>query len=78
MKVNIKEIFPDLLKIVSIVKENELFYIMIISLKNDIFKEITLDNMFNCITEQIIDKNDIKFTPVLKFLTIENDFLIIK
>ena len=51
MKVNIKEIFPDLLKIVSIVKENELFYIMIISLKNDIFKEITLDNMFNCISK---------------------------
>jgi len=75
MKINIKEIFPDLIEILSISKENDLFYIMNISLKNNIFKEVTLDNMFNCITEQIIEKKDIKFTTELKFITIENEFI---
>jgi len=77
MKINIKEVFPDLIEILSICRENDLFYIMNISLKNNIFKEVTLDNMFNCITEQIIEKNDIKFTdtPSDGCITIENEFI---
>ena len=80
MKINIKEVFPDLIEILSICRENDLFYIMNVSLKNNIFKEVTLDNMFNCITEQIIEKNDIKFTDMLSDgdITIENEFINIK
>ena len=80
MKINIKEVFPDLIEILSICRENDLFYIMNVSLKNNIFKEVTLDNMFNCITEQIIEKNDIKFKDMLSDgdITIENEFINIK
>lgn len=80
MKINIKEIFPDLIEILSICRENDLFYIMNVSLKNNIFKEVTLDNMFNCITEQIIEKNEIKFTTDITDdqITIENEFIKIK
>ena len=77
MKINIKEVFPDLIEILSIGRENDLFYIMNISLKNNIFKEVTLDNMFNCITEQIIEKNEIKFIAD-SGITIENEFIKVK
>ena len=50
---------------------------MNISLKNNIFKEVTLDNMFNCITEQIIEKNEIKFIAD-SGITIENEFIKVK
>ena len=52
IELEIKKIYINFKKIISIIKENDLFYLMYIMLDNGIIMEVTLDQQFNCITEK--------------------------